>query len=170
MKEIWKDVPNWEGLYKISNFGRCLSVKQNKIKALDTNSYGYARLQCYDGKRRDKLFVHRLVAMLFVDGYKEGFVVDHIDGDKTNNIYTNLQWVSRSENCKRAFSLGLKKAKRESIPCYLDFDGKRVYFESIVNASKSVGLSDKRLHHLIKTNNGFIPEIGAYIRKCVSND
>ena len=170
MKEIWKDVPGWEDRYQISNLGRVFSKYKNKIKALDINSYCYARLQCYDGKRKTKLFIHKLVGQLFVSGYKEGYVIDHIDGDKSNNIWTNLQWVSRSENCKRAYKLGLKKAEKKDKPCYLLIDGKKVYFNRIVDAARSIGIHEKRLHHLLKTNNGYIPELGIYVFRCESND
>lgn len=168
--EIWKDVPEWEGLYKVSNFGRCLSVKKNKIKALAKNNYGYLRLQCYGAKRRAKLFVHQLVAKLFVPGYKEGLVVNHKDGCKQNNMWDNLEWVTRSANCKHAFDTQLKEAKRKNQSCYLEKDGLKVYFETVVAAGKSIGVDEKRLHHLIKTSGGYIPEVDAFIFKCVSND
>lgn len=172
INEVQKDVPGWEGMYKVSNFGRCYSVRMNKIKALDVNSYGYPRLQCYDKEtgRKIKLFVHQLVACLFVDGYEEGLVVDHIDGCKSNNMYTNLRQVTRSQNNKLAFEQKLKKRGKYKVPCYLDFNGKKVYFETVCDAARSIGLSDKRLHHCIRTHNGYIPEIDAYIVKCVSND
>lgn len=170
MKEIWKDVPNWENKYQVSNFGRAFSKLKNKIKPLDINNYGYARLQCYDGKRREKLFIHQLVGKLFVSGYQEGYVIDHIDGDKSNNIYTNLQWVSRSENSKRAFKNDLKEAKKKDQPCYLFIGENKVYFERITDAAKSIGINEKRLHHLLRTQNGYIPELGIYIFRCVSND
>lgn len=169
-KEIWKDVPDWEGFYKVSNYGRCFSVKKNKIKPLDRNNYGYLRLQCYDGKRRQKLFVHRLVAMLFVEGYKEGLVVNHKDGIKDNNVYTNLEWVSRSQNTKHAIYNGLRDISSGKQPCYIRKDGLKIYFESIAAASRSIGVGEKRLQHLIKTQGGYIPEIDAFLFKCVSND
>lgn len=170
--EIWKDVPSWEGLYEVSNFGRCRSVRTGKIKPLDVNNCGYSRLQCYDGKRRQKLFVHRLVALLFVDGYKDGLVVNHKDGDKSNNMFSNLEWVTRSDNNKHAFHIGLKDRNRKDTPCYLEMPktNQKVFFNTVMDASKSIGLSDKRLHHLIKTQGGYIPEVDMYIRKCVSND
>ena len=170
MKEIWKDIPGWEDRYQISNLGRAFSKLKNKIKPLDINNYGYARIQCYDGKRKEKLFIHKLVGQLFVSGYKEGYVIDHIDGDKTNNIWTNLQWVSRSENCKRAYKLGLKEAKKRDQPCYLLINDKKIYFNRIVDAARSIGIAEKRIHHLLKVNNGYIPELGIYIFRCVSND
>lgn len=169
IEEIWKPIPDWENLYLVSNFGRCFSIRKNKIKPLDINNCGYSRLACYDGVRRRKFFVHRLVAMLFVSGYKEGLVVDHIDGDKSNNMYTNLEWVTKSENNRRYYEKKPKSSGKKQA-CYLDFNGKKVYFNSITDAGKSIGLSEKRLQHLIKSQGGRIPEIDAYIFKCVPND
>lgn len=171
LKEIWTEIPNWEGLYEVSNFGRARNARTKKLKPHDFNNYGYARVQCYDGERRAKLFIHRLVAGLFVLGKEANLVVNHKDGDKTNNIYTNLEWVTRSYNNSHALSIGLKEAKRKNTPCKLKLlCGTEIFFESIVDCAKSIGLSDKRLHHLIKTQKGFIPEIDATISKCVSND
>lgn len=168
--EIWKDVPGWEGLYKVSNFGRCLSVKKNKIKPLDKNSYGYLRLQCYKEGKRAKPFVHQLVAKLFVSGYKEGLVVNHKDGCKQNNMWNNLEWTTRSNNSRHAYALGLQEAKHIKQPCYIEKNGLKVYFETLTSAGKSIGVDGKRLNHLIKTRGGYIPEVDAFIFKCVSND
>lgn len=57
---------------------------------------------------KKRYFVHRLVAFYFVPGYQEDLVVNHIDGDKSNNLFTNLEWVTRSENDLHAFALGLR--------------------------------------------------------------
>lgn len=59
--------------------------------------------------------IHRLVAKYFCDGYAEGLVVNHKDGNKTNNHYTNLEWVTQSENVKHAFSTGLAKSNAWSL-------------------------------------------------------
>lgn len=171
LKEIWTEIPNWEGLYEVSNFGRARNAKTKKLKPHDFNNYGYARVQCYNGESRAKLFIHRLVAELFVSGKQEGFVVNHKDGDKTNNIFTNLEWVTRSYNNSHALTNGLKEAKKKNTPCKLTLKcGTELFFETVMACARSIGLSDKRLHHLIKTQNGFIPEIDAVISKCVSND
>ena len=171
-KEVWKDVPDWEDHYKVSNYGRCYSKKQNKIKALDYNNYGYARLQCYDSKtnRKTKLFVHRLVATLFCDGFQEGFVVNHKDGNKQNNYYENLEWVSNSQNQKYSYKIGTSIGKRVLIPCTITIDGKTEKFESIAEAGRKYNINGKRLNHCIRVLNGRIPEINGIIRKCVSND
>jgi len=171
LKEIWKDVPEWENFYQVSNLGRARNKKTGKLKPLDENNYGYFRLQCYDGENRKKLFIHRLVATLFVEGFVEGYAVNHKDGDKSNNTSENLEWVSASNNCKHCYETKLREGKYSKVPSKLTTsDGTEIFFESLASLAKSIGLTPKRVDHLLKTQNGFIPEINAYISKCVSND
>ena len=75
----------------------------------DINSAGYRRISLYYNNIHKRYFVHRLVAFYFCPGYMEGLVVNHIDGNKLNNISSNLEWVTRSENDIHAFKLGLRK-------------------------------------------------------------
>ena len=73
------------------------------------NNQGYDRVSISVNGKPKEVFVHRLVASLFCqnpNGYK---IVDHIDGDKNNNNASNLEWVTSSENNKRAFKTGLKQ-------------------------------------------------------------
>lgn len=72
--------------------------------------YGYWRFR-YDGKTQ---FVHIPVAKLFVEGYQEGLVVDHIDGNSSNNDASNLRWVTRGVNCK-AFWSSLSEDERQEL-------------------------------------------------------
>lgn len=166
MTEEWKDVPGWEGMYKISNLGRCFSVRTGKIKPAAPNNYGYLRLACYDKERKQKFFVHRLVAKLFVDGWFDGAVVNHIDGNKQNNVCTNLEWCTKSYNELHAYKLGMqmkKKRNRASLFLPADGDPSQLTFETIVDCANYLGISPKRLHHLLKTKNGYIPEANGYL-------
>lgn len=57
---------------------------------------------------KKRFFIHRLVAIYFVDGYSSELVVNHKDGDKTNNRFENLEWVTRSQNDLHAYKNGLR--------------------------------------------------------------
>lgn len=113
--EIWAETV---GGYMVSNYGRVKKpraydrsghLRDELILKDYTTPWGYKRINLYiDGKRKN-LFVHRLVAGAFVSGEKPGLFVNHIDGDKTNNFYKNLEWVTSSENQLHAFKTGLKK-------------------------------------------------------------
>lgn len=106
--ERWKDIEGYEGYYTISDLGRIKNIKTNHLLSLsDINSFGYKRVTLYAPTRK-RFFVHRLVAYHFCDGYQEGLVVNHKDGNKQNNNYLNLEWVTRSENDLHAFANNLR--------------------------------------------------------------
>lgn len=106
--EEWKDIEGYEGYYEISTLGNVRNVKTNHILTGDTNNIGYRRITLYVPKKK-RFFIHRLVAKHFCEGYKEGLVVNHKDGNKLNNSKENLEWVTRSENDKHAYKLQLRK-------------------------------------------------------------
>lgn len=107
--EIWKDISGYEGYYQISNFGNVKNTKTQKILLGDTNNIGYRRVTLYSPVRK-RFFIHRLVALHFCEGASEDLVVNHIDGDKTNNKAENLEWVTRSQNDLHAYQMNLRKA------------------------------------------------------------
>lgn len=96
MQEIWKDIKGYEGLYQISNFGR---VKRNGniLKPIDSHGYKYVHL-CNKNHERKNHAIHRLVALTFIYNPSNLPQVNHIDGDKSNNLITNLEWVTATEN------------------------------------------------------------------------
>lgn len=106
----WKDIKGYENYYQISNNGQVKNIKTNKILIGDINSAGYKRVILYTPNKK-RFFIHRLVAEHFCNkplNYK-GLVVNHIDGNKLNNDYKNLEFITRSENDKHAFKLNLRK-------------------------------------------------------------
>lgn len=118
MKEIWKDIPNYEGLYQVSNLGNVKSLcygarnirKSNVHKILkhSPNNWGYHKVQLYKNGKSQMLYIHRLVASLFIPNPENKVQVNHIDGNKENNTVSNLEWATPRENLEHAINLGLK--------------------------------------------------------------
>lgn len=102
MEEIWKDVPDYEGLYQVSNFGRVKSFKRNKIIILKLTVYknGYVCVSLTKNGLSLKRYVHQLVAMAFLGHKRCGLqlVVDHINDNKIDNRLENLQIVTQRYN------------------------------------------------------------------------
>lgn len=105
MKELWADVVGYEGLYKISSFGRIMSLKRKKAKIMSLNyKSGYVR--CILSKDNVKLtwLIHRLVYAAFVGVIPPKHQVHHVDGNKKNNRLENLMLLSTIEHCKETFA------------------------------------------------------------------
>ena len=67
MKEVWKDIEGYEGLYQISNFGKVFSFKSNKMLKPFNDKKGYLKIELRKENRRKIYFLHRLVAMCFIE-------------------------------------------------------------------------------------------------------
>ena len=85
-------------------------VKSRTLKPYLNNS-GYLRVRLNLNGKSKYYFVHRLVAESFIENILNKEQVNHKDGNKLNNHYSNLEWNTRSENNKHAFKIGLKKPK-----------------------------------------------------------
>lgn len=84
------------GLYKISNYGKVYSIRNNIYMKLHKNKNGYNQLRLYDNKGISKFFrVHYLVALTFIKNTdKDKKFIDHINNKRDDNYYKNLRWVS----------------------------------------------------------------------------
>lgn len=96
-KEEWKDIKGYEGRYRISNHGRIYSILTNIIRKQRLNK-GYPTIKLNVNNKEKTFFVHRLVALHFVENTEEKPEVNHIDENKENNHYTNLMWCTPKEN------------------------------------------------------------------------
>jgi hypothetical protein len=115
-EQIWVDIVGYEGHYQISNDGQVKSLKNGKEKILNPsyNDSGYLYVNLWkDGKYKTHK-IHRLVAFHYVSGYVEGYVVNHIDEDKSNNVASNLEWVTSKENTNHGTSIERGIATRQS--------------------------------------------------------
>jgi hypothetical protein len=119
--EIWKDIEGYEGIYQISSFGRikCLSRKRkyrNYEKTIDEyirnpeiHTKGYLRITLSLLGETKRFFVHRLVAIAFIDNYENKPYINHKNGIKSDNNISNLEWVTHSENIKHSYDVLGKK-------------------------------------------------------------
>ena len=110
--ENWKDIKGYEGLYQVSDKGNVASLnyrgtgEKRQLRAGVLPS-GYPIVVLSDGKAQATKYVHRLVAEAFIENPDGKTQINHIDGCKTNNDVTNLEWATPSENMKHACQTGL---------------------------------------------------------------
>lgn len=109
--EFWKDIEGYEGLYQISSFGRVKSLKSRRgVKILRPWYAGEGYLQVALKKnrttKREKFYVHRLVAKAFISNPTNLPQINHKDKNKKNNNVENLEW------CDAQYNIEFSKAKQ----------------------------------------------------------
>lgn len=116
MEEIWKEIKNTNGLYFVSNLGNV--KKGNKSIKKTERKDGYVKVRINYGDVIKHSFVHRLVALAFIPNPNDLPQVNHIDGDKTNNAVTNLEWCTEKENQKHRIEILHKDMIGENNPMF----------------------------------------------------
>jgi hypothetical protein len=127
MEEIWRTVVGEDDRYDVSNHGRVRSWCARGTRHLTkraaepqlcpqwTNSHGYRFVFLSHERKRRSVRVHKLVADAFLGPRPvDRPTVNHIDGDKTNNRVSNLEYVSNIENMRHAIRLGLCRRGKAS--------------------------------------------------------
>ena len=163
--EIWKDIVGYEGLYKVSNYGRVKALERNRkyrtypsiILKLRKDTHGYLQAFLYKNNVRKAYLVHRLVAQAFLKNGNIGQEINHIDEDKTNNKLTNLEWCNRNYNVNYG-NRTLKTAKK--INQYA-LNGKFIkQWNSLSDASRNLRISVSGIsaccRNINKTCGGYI--------------
>lgn len=158
MKTRWrtiKECPN----YMISVIGEVKSLERPKIsrdliRKSSLNRYGYPQVTLtFDKNKRRTFRIHRLAALYFIKGKtKHRDMVNHIDANKLNSHYSNLEWVTRSENLLHHYrTLGNKSkmsekkgilAHNKRIIDQYDREGKFIKrWDTIKEVSKQLGFT-----------------------------
>jgi hypothetical protein len=134
--EIYKDIKGYEGLYQISNFGNvksfnCKMYKQGFIMNQSLNHKGYKVAYFVKNRKKKTISVHRLVALNFINNPGNKPQVNHINGIKHDNHYSNLEWATNSENMKHAFLIGVKvfseKRRMQMNKKVIDLSNSKIY-------------------------------------------
>lgn len=113
MNETWKPVVGFDGIYSVSSSGR---VRRDKP---ENNTFagrilkpdfpaGYEQYSLYRNGIKFRFKAHQLVAAAFIGPCPEGQEVNHLDGNKRNNYYTNLEYLTPLDNHRHASRIGLK--------------------------------------------------------------
>lgn len=134
-KEIWKDIKGYEGLYQVSNLGYVKSLKKTKevinkgkkyIKTIKEKELkgsfheGYKTVGLIKNGRTITKYIHRLVAEAFIPNPYNYPIINHIDEDKSNNHYKNLEWCTYEYN--NNYGNKTKDIKKSIIQYDLDFN------------------------------------------------
>ena len=153
--EIWKDIIGYEGLYQISNFGNVKSLerkvnnkhgtfsfKKECVLKLGCDKDGYHIIGLLKDRIRNTYKVHFLVCEAFLTKKPFGsYVIDHIDNIKTNNKFSNLQYISNRQNLIKD-----RKNKHNILGVYSNnkrysskiiIDGVRIYLGSFKTAEEA---------------------------------
>ena len=154
-KEVFKDIPNYNGFYQVSNLGRVISTRYNRILKFD-NSSGYSRVTLSLKNNFKRFSVHRLVALMFIDNTLNKPQVNHIDENKNNNNFTNLEYISHRNNISYSATKKsitgvngvhwIEAMKRYQ--CSVFYKGKKVYLGS----TKEIEVAKEKVLNFKQTN------------------
>lgn len=134
--------------YSVTSDGRVYSHITDKFLKHSFDKNGYPQLPLREGGIYITRKIHRLVAEAFLANPECKITVNHIDGDKTNNDVSNLEWATHSENTVHAYRTGLldncKRAVRST-----DKDGVETSYGSMKEACEAVGRDRTSLHNCL---------------------
>lgn len=155
MKEI-KDVPD----YLISENGDIYSNLTKRQLKKSINKFGYNHIRLFKNGIRHNFQIHRLVAATYIENPLNKPQVNHIDGNKSNNHVSNLEWVTQSENIRHAINTGLKSTfvhENARISCskkIIDVETRTIY-NSISEACRFFNMPFTSFKRYINKSNRF---------------
>lgn len=170
-REIWKDVRGYEGLYQVSSMGQVKSLDRivlgkkgspRKQKGIVMKPYcgknGYPiAILSKDGRKKTHT-VHRLMALNFLPNPENKRTVNHMDGIKTNNRLSNLEWATDKENVNHAWRIGLSKPRNTNTDG--KFKGEKSPASKLTNKDVEYIRSQSRKSGGTKTDTELARELG----------
>ena len=168
--EQWKDIDGYEGIYQCSSYGNIRTLdrfvtrstgaiqlyKGQPIKARANKQNGYLQFALNKNGNRKMVYVHIIVAQTFIKHDDECNIVNHIDGNKTNNRIENLEWCNDSENLLHSYQCLNREsskhgAKKVDIFVYDTFNDSTEHYKSKSEASMCIGLSPTQIGRYLFT-------------------
>ena len=149
--ELWKHYYQNRD-YAVSTYGRVWSCRNNIFLKADTDRGGHLRISmCYHGIHTH-VFVHRMVAEMFIPNPDNLPLVRHLDGDPTNNVVWNLAWGTSKDNWEDAVRHGTARLvsdedreksramQRRPVIAISESDGRQICFSSLSDAARELQL------------------------------
>lgn len=139
--EQWKPIRGFEKYYMISNLGRVLSLRKNKILKPIKHPNGYVCVNLYDNNYNYCRYIHRLVAEHFIKNPEYKPCVNHLDYNKENNSADNLEWCTYQENDLYS---NWKKYKPKKVTHsntgekYITYCKSRKYYRVVIKQSEKI--------------------------------
>lgn len=142
VKEEWRPIADFEGIYEVSSEGRVRRVKEgaNKILKPYSNNKGYLGVDLCDCGRRLSAKIHRLVAVAFIPNPMGYLEINHKDENKANNAVKNLEWCTRQYNVK--YGTGAEKGIQQlkKVVCQYNYNGELIKkWPSAKEAGREIG-------------------------------
>src|SRR5699024_2206092 len=170
-EEIWRDIPEYEGLYEASSHGRVRSKegkvtyseyhgervwKSRILKEKNPNKKGRRnkRVDLWRDGKPKTLLVSRIVATTFIPNPDNNKFINHMDGDHRNNHVENLEWATSNENNNHAFDNDLIGTNIR-IKLIRKSGNKKYEFRSMARASEFLGRNKGYISSLIKRGKSF---------------
>lgn len=126
--------------YAISNYGHIKNVKKDKLLTPVLNNNGYLQYTFRQDSLCKTIRIHRIVALYFVPNPDNKPYVNHIDGNKQNNHYSNLEWCTAQENDNHARKTGLKVQEKPVLATEI-LSGEEMTFKSVTEAGAILGIN-----------------------------
>lgn len=174
MEEIWKDIEGYEGCYQISTMGRIKSIdryvprKNGKLQHVYgrimipfDNGRGYKQVYLSKNGISKVHYVHRLVAVHFIENPNNFLEINHKDEDKANNCVDNLEWCTHKYNVNYG-TASIRTAIKQSKKVYqYDMEGNLLeIFPSCISVQRKLGYKQGTISScclgVIKSHKGFI--------------
>jgi hypothetical protein len=162
MLEIWKDIPNYEGLYQASNLGFIKNVKTNRVLKPRVDKNGYFKHILYIKGVPKEFRTHRLIALTFIENPDNLPQVNHVDEDKQNNCVDNLEWVDAKTNNNHAsrnkrIAIGVRNSSKKKPVNQYDLNGNFIKtWESLREIERELNIGHSNLSLAIKQKNGIM--------------
>jgi len=175
--ETWKDIPDYEGIYEVSDKGRVRTAEnktthsvrsgerkwKQRILKQKSDPGGHKRVSLWKNKRVKDYLVHRLVAMAFIESEEGKTIINHKDGVPWNNDVSNLEWCTYKENNAHAVENRLN-CHADPIVLLNLVSKESHYFDSKAEASKFIGRNHGYISRLLKNGENNVDNYEIYVQ------